>query len=438
MNDDANAAGCSTSGIVTAGGLTGISSDFSDIELIPTEGYSLLARAKRYGRWWMLKGLKEEYRGQLVYRTLLEKEFSILVEMQHPGIVVATGLETVRDFGLCIVMEWIDGTTLKEWLRGKHSRAEKRDVALQLMQALAYVHSKQTAHRDLKPSNVLITRNGGQVKLIDFGLSDTDQYDILKQPAGSAGYVSPEQRTVAKADVRNDVYSLGCLLSELRLGLVYAGVVRRCRAKAERRYQSVTAVERAFRRCARVRTMVVAVAVLIAVGALADVVIEQRNILVAENEAATRKVDSLEMTMKTLASSVSRDNESRRAVDRPITKRSDSAVGGAKVAESQEKRSKERQIDDLIRKGKQELKRIVDEKHFERIDNYEDYHASIMAITVEIQDYINRYLKDLSAELTETERATMFHALYDYYSVLTTPLHNRQMELVKKENPDSE
>jgi len=436
MIEESNVADCSTSGIVTAGGVTGISPYFTDIEIIPTEGYSLLARAKRYGRWWMLKGLKEEYRGQLVYRTLLEKEFSILVDMQHPGIVVATGMETVRDLGLCIVMEWIDGTTLKEWLRGKHSRVEKRDVALQLMEALAYVHSKQTAHRDLKPSNVLITRNGRQIKLIDFGLSDTDQYDILKQPAGSAGYVSPEQQAVAKADVRNDVYSLGCLLADLHLGMMYAGVVRRCRAKAERRYQSVAAVERAFRRCARVRTMAVAVAALIAVGAMVGVVAEQRNTLVAENEASKRKVDSLEMTMKTLASSVSRVNESRRAVEK-----SDSAARGAKAAESQryfeDKRAGEQRINELIRKGKQGLKRIVDAGHFERIDNYEDYHTSIVAATVDMQKYINRYLKELSAELTETERSTIFHALYDYYSVLMTPLSNRQMELAKKENPDS-
>ena len=61
------------------------------------------------------------------------------------------------------------------------------------MDALEYIHGKQTAHRDLKPSNIMITRNGQHVKLIDFGLSDTDDYAVYKQPAGTEGYISPEQ-----------------------------------------------------------------------------------------------------------------------------------------------------------------------------------------------------------------------------------------------------
>ena len=56
-----------------------------------------------------------------------------------------------------------------------------------------YIHAKQIVHRDLKPSNIMITHNGNHVKLIDFGLSDNDDFALLKQPAGTPGYISPEQ-----------------------------------------------------------------------------------------------------------------------------------------------------------------------------------------------------------------------------------------------------
>lgn len=67
----------------------------------------------------------------------------------------------------------------------------------------------------LKPSNVMITHNGGYVKLIDFGLADTDSHTILKQPAGTLSYMAPEQAQMAQADVRNDIYSLGVIMQEM-------------------------------------------------------------------------------------------------------------------------------------------------------------------------------------------------------------------------------
>lgn len=58
----------------------------------------------------------------------------------------------------------------------------------------------------------MITHNGNHVKLIDFGLSDTDDFTILKQPAGTPGYISPEQIVSQQADIRNDIFSIGCIL----------------------------------------------------------------------------------------------------------------------------------------------------------------------------------------------------------------------------------
>ena len=176
---------------------------FTDFSVVPSRGYSLLVQAKRTGRWWMLKGLKEQYRQDTVYQAFLQKEYEITSQLQHPMVVSAFFFEEVEELGPCMVMEWIDGVTLREWLaNGKHTRKQRRHVADMLLEAMMYVHSRQTQHRDLKPSNIMITHDGQHLKLIDFGLADTDSYAILKTPAGTEGYMAPEGPS--------DIFSLGC------------------------------------------------------------------------------------------------------------------------------------------------------------------------------------------------------------------------------------
>lgn len=219
-----------------------VNSNFTEFESIPSRGYCLLIRAKRNGRWWMLKGLKEPYRQDSVYRLMLQKEFDIMSQLQHPMIVSVYSLEEVWGLGLCIVMEWIDGITLKEWLQQKeHTQEQHRHVADMMLDALAYVHSRQAQHRDLKPSNILITHNGQYLKLIDFGLSDTDSHAILKADAGTEGYMAPEGSS--------DIYSLGCILREMELGWLSRRVVRRCLAPLHRRYKDVASIQRDLHRC---------------------------------------------------------------------------------------------------------------------------------------------------------------------------------------------
>ena len=141
------------------------------------------------------------------YKTFLQKEYDILRQMQHPMVVSAFSFELVEGLGQCIVMEWIEGTTLKQWMQQRHSLSERRHLADQLLEAVGYVHSRQTEHRDLKPSNIMVSHNGQYVKLIDFGLSDTADYAILKAPAGTEGYMAPKGR---RTSIRWDAYSVNC------------------------------------------------------------------------------------------------------------------------------------------------------------------------------------------------------------------------------------
>lgn len=219
------------------------SEQFSDFTPIPCKGFNILCKAKRYGRWWVLKGLKEQYRQDKNYKNLLHKEFDILISLQHPNIVSAYSMEEIPEMGTCIVMEWIDGITLEHW-NGK--KIDGEGIFLQLLDAVHYIHAKQIVHRDLKPSNIMITHNGNHVKLIDFGLSDTDDFAILKQPAGTSGYISPEQIISRQADIRNDIFSIGCILEKILPGKPYTAIIKRCKAPIAQRYANVDELKADF------------------------------------------------------------------------------------------------------------------------------------------------------------------------------------------------
>lgn len=249
-----------------------ISDQFTEIEKISSSGFNILLRAKRNGQWWILKAQNSDVRRCPEYQGLLDKEYDILSRLQHPGIVRVESLEEVGEYGRCIVMEWIDGDTLDQWLEQKHSRAERQHVAEQLLAAVEYVHDQQVVHRDLKPSNIMITHNGGALKLIDFGLSDTDNYAILKQPAGTDGFVSPEQQKEEIPDVRNDIYSLGIIFRQMRLGWSYRMVTRHCLLPLEQRFSNVHSLRQHLRCYHRRLVTGVALMSLLIVAALGAVI----------------------------------------------------------------------------------------------------------------------------------------------------------------------
>lgn len=216
-----------------------VTESYTEISELSSSGFNILFRAKRNGKWWILKALAPDVRFDSTYLQLQQKEYDILARLDHPGIVKVEGLEEVEGYGRCIVMEWVDGVTLDEWLTQKHSCAERSQIVRQLLLVMEYVHDQQIVHRDLKPANIMVARNGGTIKLIDFGLSDADSYAILKSPAGTDGYVSPEQQKDSMPDVRNDIYSLGVILKEMHLGLSYRWVIKRCLCPMEQRYPNV-------------------------------------------------------------------------------------------------------------------------------------------------------------------------------------------------------
>ena len=195
-----------------------IANQFSNFELIHNSknGYSELYKAKRYGKWYVIKSLTDKEKDNPRYQSLLEKEFDIAIHLSHQNVVQTVSLEDIPQLGLCIVQEFIDGMTWNDFFAQNNiSKKETFRIIGELCDALAYIHNKQIVHRDIKPNNILITRDGHHVKLIDFGLADKDDFDILKEPAGTTAFASPEQQKRNKIDNRSDIYALGKIIQDI-------------------------------------------------------------------------------------------------------------------------------------------------------------------------------------------------------------------------------
>ncbi|MBQ7489023.1 MAG: serine/threonine protein kinase [Bacteroidales bacterium] len=237
----------STSGFINDSGYK-ISEKFSCYTELPAKGYCRLFKAQRFGQWFVLKSLKPEYTNDLVYKGLLDKEYQLLVQMHNDHIVRIYGMEDDEVAGHCIVMEYIDGRTLDEFLAENPPQNARQMVTRQLLEAIGYYHGLQIIHRDLKPSNILITRNGNNVKLIDFGLADSDSYAVLKGAAYTKAYAAPEQVAGAAVDSRADIYAFGLILKQL-LPNRYKNIARKClQPQKEKRYTSAEEVAAAMKK----------------------------------------------------------------------------------------------------------------------------------------------------------------------------------------------
>ena len=237
-----------------------IDSNSPELELIHTsaDGFNELYRGCKNGRFFVYKALKKEFRGNPLYEELLRKDFNIGFSLSHSGICQYFGMIDFPTIGNCIIMEWIDGCTLENLIRsGQIDKPLARKIICDICDALEYIHRKQIIHRDLKPENIMVTNNGRNVKIIDFGLSDADSYNILKAPAGTKFYASPELIAGEQIDSRSDLWSLGLIIKELSRS--YGHIVSRCLQRdKDKRFASADEIRKAVENTSarRIRNLV--------------------------------------------------------------------------------------------------------------------------------------------------------------------------------------
>ena len=183
-----------------------------------------LAHDTRLGRTVAVKTLRADLARDPSFQARFRREAQSAASLNHPAIVAVydTGEDYIEGISIpYIVMEYVDGSTLRELLHSGRKLLPERamEMTIGILQALEYSHRNQIVHRDIKPANVMLTRNG-QVKVMDFGIARAmgDSGMTMTQTAaviGTAQYLSPEQAKGEQVDARSDLYSTGCLLYEL-------------------------------------------------------------------------------------------------------------------------------------------------------------------------------------------------------------------------------
>ncbi|GHV20929.1 protein kinase [Spirochaetia bacterium] len=168
-----------------------------------------------------IKEMLAEYVTNSDLRARFHKEVEISSKMEHPSIVkMYASFE--ENGNLYLVMEYVEGETIEQYVRRNGAIAEEEAVRIicETLDALGYAHEKGFVHRDIKPSNIMI-RLDGSVCLLDFGIAKdmkSNELTVGQVTIGTDGYMSPEQAGGYNIDHRSDIYALGCVLFYMLTG----------------------------------------------------------------------------------------------------------------------------------------------------------------------------------------------------------------------------
>ena len=219
---------------------------FGDFKLLKTTAYAQLYRASKAGKYFLVKTTKDDTERQLA---MLHREYELAIGCDHPHIVHTFTYEANLSVGAGVIMEYVEGRTLKEYLAENPSKAERRRIFEELLSAVGYLHKRGVIHNDLKPENILVTHADNRLKLIDFGLADSDAYFALRTLGCTPRYASPElQAQSGVIDARSDIYSVGVLMGDI-FGGKHRRIAERCRnAKPDNRYANIEALQLAWKR----------------------------------------------------------------------------------------------------------------------------------------------------------------------------------------------
>ncbi len=167
-----------------------------------------------------IKILKDEYLGNEEFIRRFKNESKAIAVLSHPNIVKVYDV-SFGDMIQYIVMEYIDGITLKEYINQQGTLSWKETVHLitQVLMALSHAHSKGVVHRDVKPQNMMLLSDG-TIKVTDFGIArfSNSTRTMTEQAIGSVHYIAPEQAKGDITDGKTDIYSVGVMMYEMLTG----------------------------------------------------------------------------------------------------------------------------------------------------------------------------------------------------------------------------
>ena len=200
-----------------------LSDRYEILSKVGAGGMSDVYKAKDHilSRFVAIKVLKQEFSEDSSFVTKFRAEAQSAAGLEHPNIV------NIYDVGsenglYYIVMEYVEGITLKTYIekKGQLSFKESASIAIQVARGIESAHNKNIIHRDIKPQNIIISTEG-KVKVTDFGIAKaTSSNTISSDVMGSVHYASPEQARNGFVDGRSDIYSLGIVMFEMVTGRV--------------------------------------------------------------------------------------------------------------------------------------------------------------------------------------------------------------------------
>ncbi len=192
-------------------------------EIIGVGGMAVVYKAydNQENRIVAVKILKEEFISNEEFVRRFKNESKAIAMLSHPNIVKVYDV-SFGDLIQYIVMEYIDGITLKEYIEHEGSLRWKDAVhfTIQILKGLQHAHDKGIVHRDVKPQNIMVLPDG-TIKVTDFGIARfarSEQRTITDKAIGSVHYISPEQARGERTDEKTDIYSVGVILYEMLTG----------------------------------------------------------------------------------------------------------------------------------------------------------------------------------------------------------------------------
>ena len=229
--------------------------------------------------------------------SLLRREYDISCNLQHPYILTPLRYSEDTPVGPAIVMEYVEGCTLTEFVAKGQPYEVLRRLLAEILDAVDYLHKKGLIHNDLKPDNILVSNIGSHIRIIDFGLSDKDAEYLIKRLGGTDGSSAPEvieDNPDVPFTASSDVWSLGYII-RIMFPSRYKGIVRKCRRQNPKdRYPDIVSLEKALRKADHLRRFLISLPfVFCAVAIIAMSAYSYHQKRLQEEASLKYKIDSL-------------------------------------------------------------------------------------------------------------------------------------------------